>query len=384
MFPTDRPVPIDAMIGRRDEVASLADELRHGLNRLVAGPRRTGKTSVCQAAVAAAKAAGEYSASIDLFEVIDLASMAEKLLDEVVANRSAPARARRRAVKAGRTVDAAAALTPVARLKADIGGDLSIALEAGWRHQNPLEALRRAVEVAQRICVVDDKRLILFIDEFQELAGPRQPFGEPDKTTKVLRAALSKADRITTLFAGSVEHMMRDLFNTTSRAFYRWGGWHSLDAIDEETWRVGLAERFEMAGFDLTPPAGVRLVALGEGHPRATMLLAKQAYLAVITAGTTSVGEIAVEQALDAALAAERPYHDQVVEDLRRTGRHVLDTAERIARGEPPYRDRKAASVAQRAIRELESRGLLVKTAPTGRGGWRIVDPLLRRHLAWR
>ncbi len=128
---------------------------------------------------------------------------------------------------------------------------------------------------------------------------------------------------------------MRDLFNTTSRAFYRWGGWHSLDAIDEETWRVGLAERFEMAGFDLTPPAGVRLVALGEGHPRATMLLAKQAYLAVITAGTTSVGEIAVEQALDAALAAERPYHDQVVEDLRRTGRHVLDTAERVADRRP-------------------------------------------------
>ncbi len=50
--------------------------------------------------------------------------------------------------------------------------------------------------------------LILFIDEFQELAGPRQPFGDPDAR----------------------------------------GGWHALKPIDEATWLGGLAARFETVG----------------------------------------------------------------------------------------------------------------------------------------
>lgn len=384
LFPTDRPVSLEAMIGRHGEATTLAGELCNGLNRFLAGPRRTGKTSLCRAAVSIAKTQGFYAAEVDLFEVVDLASLAERIIDGAIANRAGLARARRGVVRAGQKVASAVSLTAVAKVKADIGEELSFALETGWRRQNPLDALRRSIEVAQRLCVVDDNRLIVFIDEFQELAGPRHPFGDPDATTKALRSALSKADRITTLFAGSVEHMMRDHFNVTDRAFYRWGGWHSLEPIEEATWLAGLTGRYEMARFTLTPEAGTRLVALGEQHPRATMLLAKQAYLAAITAGSTLVTSVAVEEALGTALAADRPFHDGVVEDLRRSGRNVLDTAERIARGDPPYQDRKAASAAQRAIRDLEARGLLIKTAPTGRGGWRIADPLLRRYLAWR
>ena len=53
--------------------------------------------------------------------------------------------------------------------------------------------------------------LILFIDEFQELAGRRQPFGEPDAR----------------------------------------GGWHALKPIDEANWLCWLAARFETVGFAL-------------------------------------------------------------------------------------------------------------------------------------
>ena len=69
LFPTDLPLPAGAMIGRAEDVRELATSLMAGLNVVVAGPRRTGKTSVCEAALARAKRAGYYTVAIDLFRI---------------------------------------------------------------------------------------------------------------------------------------------------------------------------------------------------------------------------------------------------------------------------------------------------------------------------
>jgi len=93
-------------------------------------------------------------------------------------------------------------------------------------------------------------------------------------------------DRVTCLFAGSVEHLMRDLFTPRQRAFYQFGGFHALAPIDVEDWRVGLVDRFAEDGCTVTPDALARLIELGEGHPRATMLVAQQTHDAAIADGT--------------------------------------------------------------------------------------------------
>jgi AAA+ ATPase superfamily predicted ATPase len=76
LFPTDSPIPASQMIGREDDVQEIAAALIGATNLIVAGPRRIGKTSVCQAAVTRAKGRGHYTASLDLFRIADTAELA--------------------------------------------------------------------------------------------------------------------------------------------------------------------------------------------------------------------------------------------------------------------------------------------------------------------
>jgi predicted AAA+ superfamily ATPase len=57
LFPTDDPVPAGMMIGRGHDVEDIVRALADGTNIVLAGPRRTGKTSVGEAAMAQLRAA---------------------------------------------------------------------------------------------------------------------------------------------------------------------------------------------------------------------------------------------------------------------------------------------------------------------------------------
>src|SRR5919106_88233 len=102
LFPSDSPIPASQLIGRRDDVRELATRLEAGTHLIVAGPRRTGKTSVCEAALGRARRRGAYVAKLDLFRVADAAELAEALATTVIANRSGVHRMLRRARGAGR------------------------------------------------------------------------------------------------------------------------------------------------------------------------------------------------------------------------------------------------------------------------------------------
>src|SRR5581483_3136861 len=91
LFPTDVPIPSSQMIGRGDDVQEISTALIGGTHVIVAGPRRTGETSVCEAALGRAHRRGCYTARLDLFRIADVAEFAEALTLAVIGNRS-PAR----------------------------------------------------------------------------------------------------------------------------------------------------------------------------------------------------------------------------------------------------------------------------------------------------
>ena len=95
------------MIGRDDDVDAVARGLIGGANLIVAGPRRTGKTSVCDAALAVCSREGCYTASVDLFRIADAAELAETLTLRLLANRAPLRRALAASTaRAGRVVEA--------------------------------------------------------------------------------------------------------------------------------------------------------------------------------------------------------------------------------------------------------------------------------------
>lgn len=278
LFPTDGPVPADKLIGRADDVDVLANALANGLNRILVGPRRTGKTTVALAALAEVAARGSYVVHVDLFRLSGAAELAEGIVRALISNRPAGRRAAVAVRRAGRTLSDAAARAVNVKVAAELGSDVEIAFTPGLAARDPDRYLTYALELLQHIAALDNTDVVLFLDEFQEIAAPRAAFGDPDALTKRMRAILQASPQVTCLFAGSIEHAMRDLFTPQKRAFYQFGGFEALSVITDGQWHAGLTHRLASDGVTIDDGALVELLRHSQGHPRATMLLAQQAH----------------------------------------------------------------------------------------------------------
>ena len=378
LFPTDSPLPASRLIGRREDVGEVAARLDAGTHLIVAGPRRTGKTSVCEAALGRLARRGAYTARVDLFRVSDAAELAEAVATAVIANRSAVHRAVRRARSAGRAALSAAQGQAIVKMVGELGEGVEIALTPGLAARDPERALDLALELPEQVARADGRRLILFFDEFQELASARRPYGDPDAVTNRMRAIFQRSTSVSYLFAGSIEHVMRDLFAPTRRAFSGFGSFYSLRPIAAEEWHAGLADRFAADKCTVGEGALARIVELGGGHPRATMRIAQQAHLVSLELDTRDIGLDLVELGFQRALEGDRPTMEQVVERIRLLHKNALLIARTVAAGDPLPR-RVQPGVRDRVLKLLRDAGILEHEA---HGRWRVIDPLLRHYLA--
>jgi uncharacterized protein len=377
LFPTDVPIPASQMIGREDDVREVTAALVGATNLVVAGPRRTGKTSVCEAALVRARGRGCYTARLDLFRIADAAELAETLALAVIANRSPTRRLVRRARELGRSALTAAQAAAVLKLQSQLGEVVELALTPGWAAQDPQRALDLALELPERVAVADGRRLVLFIDEFQELASERRPYGHPDQITRRMRAVFQRSTSVSYLFAGSLEHVMRDLFAPQQRAFSGFGSFHALRQIAGDDWREGLADRFAADDCTITPTALDRIVQLGGDHPRATMRVAQQTHLVSVQLDRREIDLDLVELGYRAALAGDLPTMEQSVEQIRRLHKNALQIARAVASDSPIPR-RLAPAIRDRVLKLLLQAGVVEHVS---RGDWRIVNPLLKEYL---
>ena len=381
LFPTDHPVP-DRMIGRGAEVPELATSLAQGLHQVVAGTRRAGKTTVCLAALRRLEEGRDcYTVEVDLFRLGGLGALARAVVAGLVSNRTGVHRGASSARAAVRKDAGLAGALASAKLKTAWGADVEIAFDLSLSEHDPRGAFEKALVLLQSVAEADQRHVVLFLDEFQEVAGLRHLFGDPDEVTQLMRSVLQGSPSVTCLFAGSITHLVRDLFTDDRRAFYKFGAWHELYPIADDEWSSGLAERFELGHRPIDPVALRYLLDQSEGHVRTTMLLAQQSFLAALLAGDSRVTAEHTAAAFEMAMAAEAAGLAKDVERLRETGRHTFGVCQAIALGEPPYKRGRPAAVLL-AIEALQRLGVVEQRGNPGRGGWAVADPLLRRYLS--
>jgi hypothetical protein len=295
----------------------------------------------------------------------------------VLANRSTVRRLIRKARELGRAALSAAQSAAVLKLQGQLGEVVEIAITPGWAAQDPQRALDLALALPEQVAVADGHRLVLFFDEFQELASARHPYGDPDAVTKRMRAVFQRSTSVSYLFAGSLEHVMRDLFAPQHRAFSGFGSFHTLRPIAADDWLTGLAERFAADDCPVAAAALDRIVELGDGHPRATMRIAQQTHLVSVQLDQREIDLDLVELGYRAALEGDRPTMEQSVEEIRRLHKNALVVARALAVGHPAPR-RLAPAIRDRVLKSLLQAGIVEHAA---RGDWRIVNPLLREYL---
>jgi uncharacterized protein len=377
LFPTDEPIPAGQMIGRRDDVHEIAAALENGTSLVMAGPRRTGKTSVCEAALTRVKGRGIYVAAVDLFELADAAELAEALATAVLRNRPALRQLLPKARRLGRSALTAAQAAAAVSLKSQLGDGVELALTPGLAARDPQSALVQALELPERVAVADGKRCVVFFDEFQELASDRRPYGDPDAVTKRMRATFQRSSQVSYLFTGSLEHVMRDLFTPQHRALSGFGSFYHLRPIAPEDWQAGLHDRFQADGCQIGPDALERIVTLGERHPRVTMLIAQQTHFLSILLDRREIDLNLVQQGYDAAYAGDSALVDQLIETIRSSHRLSLKIARRVA-SHRPLTEGMHRGEADRALKKLIDAGIIERL---GRGDYQVINPLLRRRL---
>ena len=182
------------------------------------------------------------------------------------------------------------------------------------------------------------------------------------------------------LFAGSMVHLMRDLFGLTRRALSQFGNFHELTPIAAGEWETGIAARYRELGVEAAEGAIAEIAALGEGHPRTTMLIARETLTVTLARRKGRRIELGdVRGGHELAMQADRLRHEEIVERLR-SHAHAYAIALRVARGQRPYSGT-PSSGARRALGTMERAGI---AEHHGRGDWLIPEPLLRRYLASR
>jgi hypothetical protein len=380
LFPTDDPVKPDLLIGRTENVRDLASRLRDGTHMVIAGPRRTGKSTVGLAALEQVRASDVYTAQVDLWDHENLASLTRALAESIIANRGPVAKALRRARESGRELRDLLPVGVTAALRTHLGEDVELAWTTQAAGRAPVVGLGATIRLAQRIAEQDKRRIVLFIDEFQDIAVSAHRFGDPDVLTKQLRSELQRSPLTSVLFAGSMEHLMRDLFGPTRRALSQFGNFYELTPILPSEWEAGIAARYRDLDIRAARSAIAEIVALGEGHPRTTMLIARETLTVALTRREDrgiELGDVRGGQEL--AMQADRLRHEEIVERLRSTA-HAYSIALRVARGQRPYSGT-PSSAARRALNILERAGIAERH---GRGNWVIPEPLLRSYLAAR
>ena len=377
MFPTKGPVALKQMIGRSDELTALSAQLRSGSHQILAGPRRTGKTSLCDAATAKLHADGTYVVHVDLFQVESLSALAERIVLGAIGNRPTVKKVLPALGRAGRALGQAARIH--ATLKNEFGADLEFAFASGTSTKTPDEQFDFALKLLNKLSMADDQTLVLYLDEFQEIEAADRRFGNPDLLTKKMRAILQRSPKVTCIFAGSIEHMMRDVFATEKRAMYQFGSFFTLSPISNETWAAGLRKAAQRDKTTITDAALDLLLVVSGGVPRATMLLAQQSHLVAVEQGLFAIDATEVLQGVSYAMDAERATHEGEIVRLRTLRAHALSVAQRIARGDAPYGAGISAKQVSRALDSLRDAGIAVQLAPRN---WSLVDPLLSRYLA--
>lgn len=355
LFPTDGPLPPEGMIGRDEEVAALVEGLTRGEHQILTASHRTGKSSVARAAVAALETEGWYSVTVDLFRTSNLAALIARLVQVDV-----------------RHPDASVA-APRSRTDSTLPAAMA---EFEFVNDPPPSTLAEALQRLRLISEAVDRRVVLFIDEFQELATT-QLFGRPDEVIEEIRTALDEATHLSCLFVGSVPYLMRALFTSKDQSFYAFGSVSSLPAIPAAAWRGGLRSRFTEGACEIEDLALDRLLELSRGHPRTTMVIAQSTHASARRCERATIGPALVEEGFDAALAGERAAHESELARVRMVGKHALATTLRIANGESAYRNLPPA-VARQTLRSLETAGVL--DHPRSRT-WQLADPLFREYL---
>lgn len=242
---------IDRIEDRRD----LKRFLGGGINVMLISPRRWGKSSLVKAAM---KELQQENADVrvcyfDAFKVCSEEDFYNKFASAVLQGISSSFEKRMADV-----VRFVQGISP----SLSIGGDPLNAVEVKLGFKPLKESAEEILNLPEKIAMAKGVRVIICIDEFQQLA--KLPGWK--KMEGAMRSVWQEQHHTTYCLYGSKRHMMLDIFGNSANPFYRFGQMLTLGKIGREYWIPFITDSFSNHGKNISETMANRICDLMQCH----------------------------------------------------------------------------------------------------------------------
>ena len=294
---------------RENESAKLKSNLLGGINTILISPRRWGKSSLVEKVLhdIAHKEKGVCIVSLDLFSASSQEEFLELFAREVI---KASSTKWQEWMNAGR--EFFKKLIP--KLSVGIDPDTDFSLSFDWKELKKYSD--EVLNLPEVIAKKNNVKFIVCVDEFQNLAS----FPQFDEFEKKLRATWQRQKSVTYCLYGSRRHMMSDLFNNTSKPFYRFGDIMLLQKIETTSWVSFIVKSFEKTDKEIDKSLATLIATTMKNHSWYVQQLSH--YVWNMTSTKVSMREI--NGALKELVQANSPLYQREVEILSYTQLNLL------------------------------------------------------------
>lgn len=234
-----RPVEGDFFTDREAETARLCANFRAGVNTFLLSPRRWGKTSLVKKVKILVQADDLKVVFVDVFKCKTPIEFSETVASAVLSQTAS---------KADEFIENAKAFLGRINLGLNISPDPVTSLDVKLGLTDDKADITNALQVPQKIASKKNVRIVVCIDEFQQIGE----YADSLSFQKELRTVWQHQKDVTYCLFGSKKHMMESLFDTPDKPFYKFGDIIYLKTIPLNYWTEFIRTRFGSTGKSIT------------------------------------------------------------------------------------------------------------------------------------
>lgn len=358
---------------RRRELAELTRELGEGQPLFLLSPRRYGKTSLILTLLDRLRSRGMLVAYVDTFRTTTPAQLLELMAQTIL-----------RAAEARPEKLLRLAMELLGRLRPQVGTDSAgrptLSLDVGSSPRSGLTLQEEVLALPERLATKRKRRLILALDEFQEMQ--RFPGGGLEKA---MRSHFQQHRYVSYLFAGSRQSALQDMVTRERSPFYKFGRFMHLGPIPSNEFAPFLEDRFRRGRLRVTAEVLEAILAAADDVPYNAQRLCHQLW-ALCTGRVDRITEAHIGKAIAMIVNQEAPYFSAVWDQLSLHQRQVLQAIARSG-GRNVFASEfltvhrlGSHSSVQTSLRQLLKEQVIFKV----NGEHRIADPFFREWIGTR
>jgi hypothetical protein len=266
LFIFGKPVDDKAFTDRETETARLKANFEGGINTFIISPRRWGKTSLVKKVIREAEKSSPVYVFADVFKAKTPAEFCEIIGNAVLRQTSSALE---------EFIENAKRFLGRVHIGMDLRPDGVNPVKLHFGLENERETIEEILHLPERIAEKKKVRLVICIDEFQQIAA----FEDSITFQKQLRTVWQHQHSVSYCLFGSKKHMMEGLFNDESKPFYQFGDVIYLKKIPLSYWLDYISSRFVRGGKTITDEQIERICKAVDFHSSYVQQLCWYVYL---------------------------------------------------------------------------------------------------------